>query len=497
MNKAKCREMKCLALLGLFMVLVVMIAVPGVAETASQNHQYTMDMEYLSDEQALRISQRLVYVNHSDDTIESVLFYAAGNMFRRESALMYESGDLEKVFYAGYAPGGLDIQSVCFDGESARWGMQGGNETYIRVDCDLSPGESGIFEFEYYLLLNQCGALMGVGENDVRLSAFYLIPGVYNEAYDEYRVNAMLPFTRWLQSDLGDYSVQIRLPEQFLLASSGVESAVNQEDGTITWHIEGKNIREFAMSFGKRYRERVAHTDSGVTVRLLSCSRRDDALKCALEAIEICEAWFGDFPVDQLDIVQSDYPLGSLNFLGTIWLSNDLLDGGNATGMAKQIRFSIAQQYFGLSAYVAPVADAWLSDALSNYIGYMILEEAESYNAFVKAINADWVDALQLTIPGGLVVTSDASLFTASEYEIVVLCRGAVVMHEVRDAIGRENMIASLRAFYEKGQDGHTLSEMELVEAFDRMTGGSWEAFLTDWVFNVGDYVEQTIDWFE
>lgn len=497
MNKAKCREMKCLALLGLFMVLAVMIAVPGKAEATGQNHQYTMEMEYLSDEQALRISQRLVYINPSDDDIESVLFYAAGNMFRRESALMYESEDLETVFYAGFAPGGLDIQSVRFNGEQVRWGMQGENETCMRVDCALLPGESGVFEFEYYLLLNQCGALMGIGENDVRLSAFYFIPGIYNEYYDEYMLNAMLPFTRWLQSDLGDFSVQIRLPDQYLLAASGVESTVNHGDGTITWTVEGDNIREFALSFGKRYREKVGSTDSGVSVRVLSCNRSAGALKCALEAIEICESWFGDFPVEQLDIVQSDYPLGSLNFPGTIWLSNDLFETGNAAQMAQQIRFCIAQQYFGLSAYVAPVADAWLSDSLSNYISYMILGEVEGYNAFVKAINADWVDALQLTIPGGLVVTSDASLFTASEYEIVVRCRGAVVMHEMRDAIGLENMIASLRTFYEMGQDGHTLSEMELVEAFDRVTGGSWEAFLTDWVFNVGDYVEQTIDWFE
>ena len=36
-----------------------------------------------------------------------------------------------------------------------------------------------------------------------------------------------------------------------------------------------------------------------------------------------------------------------------------------------------------------------------------------------------------------------------------------------------------------------------LVAALDAATGESWEAFLTDWAFNVGDYTSQTIDWFE
>ena len=31
----------------------------------------------------------------------------------------------------------------------------------------------------------------------------------------------------------------------------------------------------------------------------------------------------------------------------------------------------------------------------------------------------------------------------------------------------------------------------------DAATGGSWRDFLTDWAFNVGDYVNQPIDWLQ
>ena len=107
------------------------------------------------------------------------------------------------------------------------------------------------------------------------------------------------------------------------------------------------------------------------------------------------------------------------------------------------------------------------------------------------------VPALQLTIPGGLVVTSDAALFTSSEYDIVVRDRGAAVFHELRTAMGREELIAGLRAFYALGRQTDVLTEMDLVRCLDEASGGSWEKFLTDWVFNVGDYVNQTIDWLD
>ena len=75
--------------------------------------------------------------------------------------------------------------------------------------------------------------------------------------------------------------------------------------------------------------------------------------------------------------------------------------------------------------------------------------------------------------------------------------RGAAVFHELRTAMGREDLIAGLRRFYEMGSDGAVLTEMDLVDALDAASGGHWEKFLTDWVFNIGDYVNQTIDWLD
>ena len=225
--------------------------------------------------------------------------------------------------------------------------------------------------------------------------------------------------------------------------------------------------------------------------------RPGDILDAAVRAIGQCEAWFGPFPVSEFEIAQSDYPLGALDFPGLVWLPEALLGAGKRAEMTQALRVCVARQYFGLSAYVEPSADAWLSDSVSAYVGYLLLEAAEGHEAFLKAVNRDWVSALQQTVPGGLRVTSDAALFDAGSYDTVVLRRGAVVFHELREAMGLEGLLAGLAEFCRMGADGHTLTEMELVEALDRTSGGSWEAFLTDWVFNVGDYAEQYIDWFE
>lgn len=464
------------------------------AEVAGERNRCALTMEYLEDRQALHITQRLIYANPSEGRLEAVVFTCAGNQFRRESALMYEPDDLERVFFAGYAPAGVDLMRVTVDGKPAAYGFQGEQETFLRVACDLGPGEACEFEFDYYLLLMRCGAFQGVGDTDVRLSAFYFAPGVYDAARGDFILKRPLAHTRWLYADPVDFDATLTLPDGYVPAGTGQI----EKDGDV-WRVTAQNVRELALSFGRRWRAVERRTASGVTVRVLSNARgmAGRAADLAVDAIERCEAWFGPFPYRRLDIAQSDYPLGALNFPGAMWLSGDLLRSGNAGELAHAVRFGVAQQYFGLSSTAEPVADAWLSDALGEYVSYLLLEAAEGREAFLKAANRDWVPALQQTVPGGLRLTTDASLFNAREYDLVVRKRGAVVFHELREAMGLENLLAGLKNFHEMGADGHVLTEMDLVAALDAATGESWEAFLTDWAFNVGDYTSQTIDWFE
>ena len=481
---------------GAIVSAVISIAYAEEAELVERN-QYSLTMEYLGEEQALRVSQRLVYLNDSGIHLDRVVFYAPANLFRRQSALMYDGDAWAEAFPQGYLPGGVDLQDVWVNGAEADWGFQGSDELYLRVACDLEPGEKCEFSFNYYLLLTQNRAFMGISELDWRLSDFYFAPAYADPLYGEFMLSTPTSFTRWIHTPAADFTATIALPDLYLLSATGSEQAETDPETRATrWTVTAENVRSFALNFGLRYRENTRTTASGVELRAVTNLRgkSDKLLDLAEETIETLENWFGPFPARQLDIVQADTVPEVLDHSGCIWLSEDAL---KSNGLEQLLRAALARQYFGLSAYSQPGADAWLSDAVSEYLAYLLLEEAEGNSAYLAALNENVVPALQLTIPGGLVVTSDAALFTSDEYDIVVRDRGAAVFHELRTAMGREELIAGLRAFYELGQQTDVLTEMDLVCCLDETSGGSWEKFLTDWVFNVGDYVNQTIDWLD
>lgn len=484
MNKRKKQLARILALL--LAVLLVLGTIASIVfghahgeETATRD-EIALELEFFEEEQALQIRQRLRYTNRTGKHLDRVEFSVYANMFRRVTALMYEADVWQDVFPAGNAPGGVEFSRILADGRSADWGMMGEEELFLRVACDLAEGQTCEFTFEYTLLLTQNAASLGVGAMGWRLRGFYIQPLKYE--YGEFVAPEPLQHANYVYADRADYALTVTLPERYLLAGPGEITSVDNGDGTRTWTLAADNIRELCLSVGMRWREYSAETASGTRLRLLANTRdAQKTLDMALETLEVYENWFGPLDGD-VTIAQSDYALGTLSLPGILWANEAALSDAMA------LRGALARQFFGYGAYPMPTEDAWLADSVSAYAACLALKEAEGESAFLEYLNGEILPEAQYTLPGGVEVTSSAAILTAAEYESLILGRGALVMHETCAAMGEETFLAALRLFYQRGLAMDVVGEYDFVDALDDASGGDWEAFLTDWLFNVADY---------
>ena len=484
MNKRKKQLARILALL--LAVLLVLGTIASIVfghahgeETATRD-EIALELEFFEEEQALQIRQRLRYTNRTGKHLDRVEFSVYANMFRRVTALMYEADVWQDVFPAGNAPGGVEFSRILVDGRSADWGMMGEEELFLRVACDLAEGQTCEFTFEYTLLLTQNAASLGVGAMGWRLRGFYIQPLKYE--YGEFVAPEPLQHANYVYADRADYALTVILPERYLLAGPGEIASVDNGDGTRTWTLAADNIRELCLSVGMRWREYSAETASGTRLRLLANTRdAQKTLDMALETLEVYENWFGPLDGD-VTIAQSDYALGTLSLPGILWANEAALSDAMA------LRGALARQFFGYGAYPMPTEDAWLADSVSAYAACLALKEAEGESAFLEYLNGEILPEAQYTLPGGVEVTSSAAILTAAEYESLILGRGALVMHETCAAMGEKTFLAALRLFYQRGLAMDVVGEYDFVDALDDASGGDWEAFLTDWLFNVADY---------
>ena len=484
MNKRKKQLARILALL--LAVLLVLGTIASIVfghahgEGTAVQDEIALELEFFEEEQALQIRQRLRYTNRTGKHLDRVEFSVYANIFRRVTALMYEADVWQDVFPSGNAPGGVEFSRILADGQSADWGMMGEEELFLRVACDLAEGQTCEFTFEYTLLLTQNAASLGVGAMGWRLRGFYIQPLKYE--YGEFVAPEPLQHANYVYADRADYALTVILPERYLLAGPGEITSVDNGDGTRTWTLAADNIRELCLSVGMRWREYSAETASGTRLRLLANTRdAQKTLDMALETLEVYENWFGPLDGD-VTIAQSDYALGTLSLPGILWANEAALSDAMA------LRGALARQFFGYGAYPMPTEDAWLADSVSAYAACLALKEAEGESAFLEYLNGEILPEAQYTLPGGVEVTSSAAILTAAEYESLILGRGALVMHETCAAMGEETFLAALRLFYQRGLAMDVVGEYDFVDALDDASGGDWEAFLTDWLFNVADY---------
>lgn len=493
------RVLAMILVMALIATMIISVVVSSHSGGHSHAHAeealdgYSFEMELMEDAQALRITQRLTFYNRTGARLDRVMFAVYANMFRRETTVMYETDAAQPY---GFSPGGVEFYSVKVNGKESEWAVQGDAEYFMRVQCDVAPGEACEFEFVYDVLMTRNAAFLGVDQGCWRLSGFYPTLCVYNDGVWE--ANAAMQHTRYTLTSPADYYAEITLPDMYALAGTGVETRTYNGDGTSIWTLSAENIREFAMTIGRAWRSYMGETASGVKVNVLTASRSGgrEALDIAISAVETCEEWFGDFPVSSVDIVETDLAVDKQAFSGCIWLDREIFaEGGDSLSYC--VRNALAEQYFGLSVYSDPVAQAWLNVSVSEYVTYLLYEEIDGHDAFTERMNHYFVDAVNVTMPSNLVMNSDASLFSQAQFTTVVRHRGAMAMHELRVAMGREAMLAALKKWYAENGGGDMVSERDFLETINVATGKDWEEFLTELIFNIDEYSKQSLDWYE
>ncbi|MBQ9409246.1 MAG: hypothetical protein IJU28_07675 [Clostridia bacterium] len=447
---------------------------------AQAEDRYAVEAVYHESEQALTVSLDVSYTNRTGQALDSVSFNVYANVFRRESTLPYDNATLEKAFPYGYAPSGIEFTGVAFNGKPARYSFFGSNECYMNVRCHLEDGESGVFHFDYALLLSQNRSFQGCGE-DLRLTLFYPSVCVWDGGF-VYEPTSRA--TAFLYAEKADFDMMLYLPEGYRVASGALTAQKESEDGYELFELRLDDASELALTASRRYYTYEAALPSGKPIRVQGSVRSlcREALRQAQNAGSVYEALFGELPYERIDIAFGAC-CTDLCAPGLIVLSeeNEALD-------ELRIGYLLAQQYFGCAVYSDPQVDPFLRYGISCYAALLALRQSEGYDAFIDALTERIQPSLKMTVPGGLTPDSALTRFnTIYDFETVVKNRGAAVLYELGVSMGEEPLWAGLKRYYQQNQNGIATIE-RFVAALDEGREHTIGNSLVAWLMTIDDY---------
>ena len=445
--------------------LAVCLCLQAAGLVLAENDAYVMTAVYRDETRMLDADLSVAYTNTTGEYLDHVMFTAYANCLRRESTLPYDNAALEAAFPYGYAPSGMVLSEVSFNGARARYGFLGESECFLRVECALAPGQTGTFRFVYTLLLSENRAFLGCGE-DLRLELFYPCACVYREGFV---LNAPSRAGRYAWADPADYTLILTLPEGY--EPAGAEQ-INKGPGN-TWTLESRDMPGFALYISRRF-----YTCEGEKLRVRANSRAKarTLLASAEKALSFLESRFGAAD-RRVDIVISSCP-DSRILPGLIILGTDA-EGDEAYFAVR----GLAQQFFDRAD---PATDPFLTAGIGEYLALEELAGREGSRARSEALRTRVQPALKLTLPGGLTPDSPLPRFsTRAEYDTAAAKRGAAVLTEMAGAYGRDTLLAALALY----RGAETQDIQSFVACMDEAAGTSTGEALIAHLYGIEEYV--------
>jgi hypothetical protein len=477
------------------MVLGVLVSAIFSAALAEERGRCEMALTMLPEYGAVSVSQTLTYPNQTGQRIDQMLFQLAPNAFRRETTAPYESETMIDAYPDGFAAGGVELRSVLFNGAAADWGAEGTDEATLRVSCDLAPGATGTFEFEYELILPEVRGPFGTGDIGWRLSGFAPLPAPWK---GEFVVERVSPVGESLLADPMDTHVTVNLPDTWRVAAGGSVTSAPSGDARQTVTIDLTAARVFALALSRKYIEEDRTANSGVTVRAFANDRAaaGRAADAAVQALDVYEPLFGAYPYGSLAVAEGDL-LDGLAQSGIEMIPEAYYSYAQRDELAYQVALLTARQWFGGVVGSNPAEEPWLTESLSAYAALLYYDKVYGHDRYLEELNARVTLSLRLTIPGGVTVDSEALAFgTVADYQAVTRGRGAAVLHELRMALGEDVLEGTLKRYVSKNT-GKIATGSDFLSALSEAAGRDTQGLLSELLSSVDEYAGQDVDWYE
>ena len=360
--------------------------------------------------------------------------------------------------------GAATIETLRVNGQPAEFNLESlDSAVRIPLVAPLLPGESLLLQLDFTLEIpRQMGGnfgLFGYFENILTLDLFY--PAV--PAYDQqgWYADPPPPYGDNSYYDASYYLVRVTAPEDFVLATSGVEVLREAADGFQTVTFAAGPARDFSLA-ASIYYTLLSDTTGSTRVNSFALAKNASAqrlvLDVAMKAIETFSSRIGEFEYSEFDVIATPMQAGGVEYPGATWINMDYYNldkefyGLPAANMLETVvAHEVAHHWFYNVVGNSQVEEAWLDESLVQYVtGLYFLDQhgQDAYRSYKTSWDYRWGRIDFKNVPIGL----PSGAYSGYEYVSSVYGRGPYFFETLAREIGDEVFRGFLHDYYQTYQ---------------------------------------------
>ncbi len=475
-----------------------------------QEVHYNIAVTLHDSDNTLTASERLLYINHSPDTLSGIWMHLWPNGYRNDKTALarerIQSHHTRFLKTAAEKRGWLDLNEVRVGAESLTWRTKGDSIdiAWFQLPKPLAPGDSVTINMRFLVKIPELTSRLGHIGQHYEITQWYPKPAVYDAGGWH-----PIPYRNWgeFYSEWGNFRVAITLPKNYVVAATGklmteseqIERAhlalfgntlldsmkkhpdKNALPDTLNKLIKAKapvssdtlktivfqqdRVHDFAWFADKQFL--VTHTttrvDSGRApvdlwnyVMAKNFTKYRKGLTYLKTAVDSCSAWFMPYPYTVCTVVDGDISAGGGMEYPMITVVNG---SGWGAIMDMTIFHEVAHNWFyGLAAFNER-RYPWLDEGFTTYAERRHSEKAAPDNEdapfpikYLKFLNPGLMyDApFYATIVGNLDQPADlpSDAFEGGNYQYMVYGKPSAAALMLQGRVGPARMDSAWHAFF-------------------------------------------------
>lgn len=442
----------------------------------------------------LKISEILVYYNRSPLPLDTLYFHLYPNaykdnstMFARESKRM---GSYKFLRAKASERGWVDIISVTGKSGSSLQFQVDETIMMIVLEKPLESGDSTAVQIEALLKIPKFFSRLGYKGNHYEIVQWYPKPCVFDEnGWHRQGYHAIGEF----YGEFGNFDVTIELPEEYIVAATGIMVDSNFDSKRKTVRFVAENVHDFAWVCDPDFEVTTKKIDSILIEIYYTKKYRkkwQNAGDYAVDAVQRYNDWFGKYPYKKLCVVQG-YCDGGMEY------PNLVIIGASEDNFTRQfectIIHEIAHQWFYGILGSNEMDEAWLDEGFTSYaearyfVGKYGIDNTFLKSSFLPKIRHNYFDRINyyiaLTNQLEMPVRTKASSFVdvPFAYQVAAYSKPALFLRYLEGYLGASTFDRILKEYFERFKFRHPQSQ-DFVELCEEVSGLNLNRFFEDFL---------------
>ena len=466
------------------LLLICSIFLLGGCEKESVSRaKYQLSIELNED---MTVECKSLYTFKPTSDIASIYFSLYPNAFSENATIspVYQSDELS-AYPNGKSYGHVDIISVKIDDKEGNFEVCGVNNGTLKVGFDSvkSKGESIQVFIEFKVTLPNVNHRMGYGDNTVNLTGFYPIACVLDNG--KYYESVYYPAGDPFYSECADYEVKLKVPSEYVVASSMGAISTEWSGGYTTYNYVRQNVRDIAFILSKKFSV-LQKTINGVDVKYYYFNDKNpqNSLDVACASLNFFSDKYFKYPYSEYVVCEGDFLYGGMEYPCLSLISSSVTDGYRDYVISHETAHQWFYGIVGVNQSEIGFFDEGLTE-LSTAL-FMSSYTGTPYDSYINEATNSYLSLRQALIYSGntlkpIMARNLKDFSSEGEYVMIAYNRSELAFNEVRKILGEDKFYKLIKKlFSEFAYQNVTLKNFEnMLEKYSKSASNAFNLYVS------------------